>query len=70
MMAVHSSNTWVHHKTQTCAKIPLIVAKRNILLDMAREWEPILCDEVPSVLALMGLDKPAEMTGQSLFYTK
>ena len=41
--------------------VPLIITKKGIKLNDGR-----LCDITPTMLDLMGLDKPSEMTGISL----
>lgn len=52
------------HKAHTCATVPLIVAKEGTKL-VEREGTA-LCDVAPTVLALMGLSIPTEMTGKAL----
>jgi len=53
------------HKAHTCAKVPFILAKKGVSL-VGANGEPALCDVAPTVLALMGVIQPTEMTGQSL----
>ncbi len=50
------------HTAHTTNVVPLIlIGKENIKLKPGR-----LCDLIPTMLELMGLDQPAEMTGESL----
>ncbi|MBR4304052.1 MAG: phosphoglycerate mutase (2,3-diphosphoglycerate-independent), partial [Clostridia bacterium] len=46
----------------TCSLVPFIVTDRRIKL----RGDGALCDIAPTLLELMGLEKPAEMTGVSL----
>ncbi len=46
----------------TCAKVPLIITDRNLILEEHGE----LADVAPTILDLLGIKKPAEMTGNSL----
>lgn len=49
------------HKAHTCAPVPLIVSSGGLA-----RTSGALCDVAPTVLTVMGLPKPAEMTGSSL----
>ena len=49
------------HTAHTTNRVPLIIRGANVKLREGR-----LCDIVPTMLELMGLEKPAEMTGESL----
>jgi 2,3-bisphosphoglycerate-independent phosphoglycerate mutase len=44
-------------------KVPLIVVQNNKVFSLR---EGILADVAPTMLEIMGLEKPAEMTGESL----
>jgi 2,3-bisphosphoglycerate-independent phosphoglycerate mutase len=52
------------HTAHTTNPVPVIVTQRGV---RARDGE--LSDVVPTVLALLGLEQPDVMTGQSLVYT-
>ncbi len=49
------------HTAHTTNKVPFIIRGAEVRLRDGR-----LCDIAPTILALMGLEKPAEMTGASL----
>ena len=50
------------HTAHTTNDVPLVlIGKEDVKLNQGR-----LCDLVPTMLELMGLDKPEEMTGVSL----
>lgn len=51
------------HKAHTCAKVPLIVTGGG---SRASDATAALCDVAPTVLQLMGLPQPPEMTGKSV----
>ena len=53
-----NSNPITSHTTNL---VPLIITKENIKLNDGR-----LCDIIPTVIDLMNLEKPEEMTGVSL----
>ena len=53
----------VPHTAHTSSPVPFIVTKEDVVL---REGGR-LCDVAPTLLALLGLEQPAEMTGRSLF---
>jgi 2,3-bisphosphoglycerate-independent phosphoglycerate mutase len=50
------------HTAHTTGPVPFIVVQRQIKL----QNNGILADVAPTVLDLMGIEKPAEMTGKSL----
>jgi len=49
----------------TCSAVPLICTA-GVLLSKPSDREPALCDVAPTILELMKLPIPSEMTGQSL----
>lgn len=49
------------HTAHTSNLVPVIITKKDIKLDTGS-----LCDIAPTLLELLGLDKPKEMTGKSL----
>lgn len=51
------------HTAHTCNKVPFIMAHPTLKL----KSEGALCDVAPTMLELMGLEIPLEMTGESLF---
>ncbi|MBE6914831.1 MAG: 2,3-bisphosphoglycerate-independent phosphoglycerate mutase, partial [Ruminococcaceae bacterium] len=52
------------HTAHTTNPVPLIVTGADVKLRPGR-----LCDLAPTLLALMGYEKPKEMTGESLIVT-
>lgn len=56
------------HTAHTITPVPLIYAGPRA--DQLELTEGALCDLAPSLLHLMGLEQPAEMTGQSLVHFK
>ena len=56
-------NTGEPHTAHTTNPVPIILVTNNKELKIA---EGKLCDIAPTLLDLMGVDKPAEMTGKSL----
>lgn len=54
------------HTAHTCNRVPLISTGSIRLKSSLPGRPPALCDVAPTVLKQMGLDKPAEMTGDSL----
>ncbi|KAF7304013.1 hypothetical protein MIND_00632500 [Mycena indigotica] len=75
---MRNAETGAPHTAHTCNPVPFILAlpegskgKYALAEDKPKkdgeEYEPgALCDVAPTVLDLMGLDKPEEMTGRSL----
>jgi len=66
-------DTGAPHTAHTTNKVPFIIAgpkdaKHTFMDDKDRKdgEEGALCDVAPTVLALLGLEQPEEMTGQSL----
>ncbi|MDN5247920.1 MAG: 2,3-bisphosphoglycerate-independent phosphoglycerate mutase [Wolbachia endosymbiont of Tyrophagus putrescentiae] len=51
----------VPHTAHTLNKVPFIISRKNLKLKDGR-----LCDIAPTVLQLLGIEKPHEMTGHSL----
>lgn len=55
------------HTAHTCAPVPLIITRTDLQLTRSlQNRPPALCDVAPTILALMDLPKPTEMTGESL----
>lgn len=52
------------HTAHTTNEVPFIVV--NADKDIELKSDGALCDVAPTILQLMGIEKPAEMTGQSL----
>ncbi len=52
------------HTAHTTEKVPFVMTTNDFKLDT--EGEPALCDVAPTILELMGLEIPSEMTGRSL----
>ncbi|KAJ7195802.1 BPG-independent [Mycena pura] len=72
-----NAETGAPHTAHTCNPVPFILAApadskgKYALVDDADGEEPgALCDVAPTVLDLMGLPKPEEMTGHSLLVRK
>lgn len=59
---IENNDIFTAHTTNL---VPLIITKKGIKLNDGR-----LCDITPTMLDLMGLDKPIEMTGKSLIGDK
>jgi 2,3-bisphosphoglycerate-independent phosphoglycerate mutase len=54
------------HTAHTCALVPLIVTDTDkTLVDICRK--PALCDVAPTMLCLMNVDIPPEMSGLPVF---
>eukprot|EP00127_Corallochytrium_limacisporum_P004247 Clim_evm192s157 gene=Clim_evmTU192s157 len=53
------------HTAHTCNRVPLNVVNKKVKLVNIGE-ENALCDVAPTVLTLMGLEQPSQMTGKSL----
>jgi 2,3-bisphosphoglycerate-independent phosphoglycerate mutase len=53
------------HTAHTTDPVPFVIAQKDVRLRDAG----ILADVAPTVLDLMGIDIPAEMTGKSLIAT-
>lgn len=53
------------HTAHTCNPVPFIMTSKNHSFDAGKKGGA-LCDVAPTVLKVMGLEVPAEMTGQSL----
>ena len=61
---MQDSTTGQPHTAHTCELVPLVyVGSNNVSL---RQEGGTLSDVTPTLLALMGLPQPEEMTGQSL----
>lgn len=55
------------HTAHTCAPVPLIITRKDLGSKISSlERSPALCDVAPTILDLLGMPKPAEMTGESL----
>ncbi|KAG0225563.1 hypothetical protein BGW42_004234 [Actinomortierella wolfii] len=52
------------HTAHTCARVPFVMTSK--VHNFKADVHGALCDVAPTVLRVMGLDVPAEMTGQSL----
>nr|GAT51464.1 predicted protein [Mycena chlorophos] len=70
---MRNAETGAPHTAHTCNPVPFILALpekakgKYALITDSPDFEPgALCDVAPTVLDLMGLDKPKEMTGRSL----
>ncbi len=57
-------NTCKPHTAHTTAEVPFIVVGQDIDIELNDNGR--LCDIAPTVLSLMDIEQPAEMTGQSL----
>jgi 2,3-bisphosphoglycerate-independent phosphoglycerate mutase len=55
------------HTAHTTRKVPLVLVGPRYTPDTARLREGCLADVAPTILKIMGIDQPSEMTGQSLF---
>ena len=53
------------HTAHTVGKVPLIVFDERFKDKKMKEGGK-LADAIPTMLGIMGLEKPAEMTGESL----
>ncbi|KAF9116816.1 hypothetical protein BGX27_010433 [Mortierella sp. AM989] len=51
------------HTAHTCARVPFVMTSKTLKFS---DTQGALCDVAPTMLRVMGLDVPAEMTGQSL----
>ncbi|KAF8955911.1 hypothetical protein BGZ46_002514 [Entomortierella lignicola] len=51
------------HTAHTCARVPFVMTSKTLKYT---DTKGALCDVAPTILRVMGLDVPAEMTGQSL----
>ncbi|KAF9201894.1 hypothetical protein BGZ49_007916 [Haplosporangium sp. Z 27] len=51
------------HTAHTCARVPFVMTSKTLKYT---DTKGALCDVAPTILRVMGLDIPAEMTGQSL----
>ncbi|KAG0245895.1 2,3-bisphosphoglycerate-independent phosphoglycerate mutase [Mortierella sp. GBAus27b] len=51
------------HTAHTCARVPFVMTSKT---HQFTDVKGALCDVAPTILRVMGLDVPAEMTGQSL----
>lgn len=58
--------TGAPHTAHTCAAVPLILAHPGYATN-AISREPALCDIAPTILHLLGIEQPEDMTGASLF---
>ncbi|HEU5046872.1 MAG TPA: 2,3-bisphosphoglycerate-independent phosphoglycerate mutase [Rickettsiales bacterium] len=63
---MHDEDTEQPHTAHTLNLVPAIIAGPGLEGKKLRVKEGRLADVAPTVLALMGLPQPAEMTGQSL----
>ncbi|CAB3407213.1 unnamed protein product [Caenorhabditis bovis] len=54
------------HTAHTCYRVPLTLSHPGFKFVNPADRAPALCDVAPTVLAVMGLPQPAEMTGQSI----
>ncbi|KAF7321937.1 hypothetical protein MKEN_00716100 [Mycena kentingensis (nom. inval.)] len=67
---MRNAETGAPHTAHTCNPVPFILADKEKKFGLAEDKEDeepgALCDVAPTVLDLMGLDKPEEMTGRSL----
>lgn len=52
------------HTAHTCNPVPFIMTSKTLKFDESKRGA--LCDVAPTILKVMGLDIPEEMTGQSL----
>lgn len=62
---MHDSNTGQAHTAHTTNLVPVLYVGRKALPSVN---EGVLYDIAPTVLYCLGLEKPSEMTGKSLFY--
>ncbi|KAF9350014.1 hypothetical protein BGX26_011757 [Mortierella sp. AD094] len=53
------------HTAHTCARVPFVMTSKTLKFT---DTKGALCDVAPTILRVMGLDVPAEMTGQSLLH--
>jgi len=51
------------HTAHTFNEVPLVVTDKNIVLESSGHLYQI----APTILKIMGLDKPKEMTGEAMF---
>ncbi|PAV91028.1 hypothetical protein WR25_25706 [Diploscapter pachys] len=51
------------HTAHTCNRVPFTCSTKEFKFKNPSDRAPALCDVAPSVLYIMGFDKPAEMTG-------
>lgn len=56
------------HTAHTCARVPFIVTSSDF--EFKSGIDGGLCDVAPTLLQVMGVDAPTEMTGQSLMVKK
>ncbi|CAI5439399.1 unnamed protein product [Caenorhabditis angaria] len=54
------------HTAHTCYRVPLTLSHPGFKFVDPADRPPALCDVAPTVLAILGLPQPAEMTGQSI----
>ncbi|OMJ18831.1 2,3-bisphosphoglycerate-independent phosphoglycerate mutase [Smittium culicis] len=54
------------HTAHTCNRVPLIITSNDITLIDADSEQDALCDVAPTILGVMGIEKPEEMTGRNL----
>ncbi|OLY80109.1 2,3-bisphosphoglycerate-independent phosphoglycerate mutase [Smittium mucronatum] len=54
------------HTAHTCNRVPLIITSNNVHLIDADSELDALCDVAPTILSVMGVEAPEEMTGRSL----
>lgn len=54
------------HTAHTCYRVPLTLSHTGFKFVDPADRHPALCDVAPTVLAVMGLSQPAEMTGVSI----
>uniref|UniRef100_A0A1I7W8U5 phosphoglycerate mutase (2,3-diphosphoglycerate-independent) n=1 Tax=Heterorhabditis bacteriophora TaxID=37862 RepID=A0A1I7W8U5_HETBA len=54
------------HTAHTCNRVPFTCSSDKFLFKKLLDRAPALCDVAPTVLDIMGLPQPAEMTGVSL----
>ena len=52
------------HTAHTTGKVPFVMTSNEFKFDKSQE--PALCDVAPTLLKVMGIDIPSEMTGRSL----
>ncbi len=57
--------TGERHTSHTCNPVPVIITDTNIKFTLA-ENEGSLADIAPTILKLLGINKPSQMTGQIL----
>jgi 2,3-bisphosphoglycerate-independent phosphoglycerate mutase len=54
------------HTAHTSNPVPLVLISKNWKLNDRENFEPGLVDVAPSILAILGLAKPRDMTGRSI----